>query len=204
MGKTCYVYIHYKKGTNIPFYVGKGSGKRAYEYKKRNDKWLDTYNNFGYDVEIIEDGLTDDEALFFERFWEETLVGWGFILTNKIKCGTKTPVSLGDKLTDETKRKISESHRGMKHSDETKEKLSKIRTGEKHSDETKEKLKTLFSGEDNPAFKNKKSKLPMYIYNQQNKYRVNIRNKFLGLHDNLDYAIEVRDEYLKKIIEDNK
>ena len=47
-------------------------------------------------------------------------------------------------LSEETKKKISESKKGFKHTDETKRKLSekaKLRTGRKNSPETIEKMR---------------------------------------------------------------
>lgn len=81
MGKY-YVYIHYKKGTNIPFYVGKGCRKRAYVKFDRNKWWNNIANKYGYDVEIVE--RSDDENLMYdlEMYWIGQLKVWGFELTN--------------------------------------------------------------------------------------------------------------------------
>ncbi len=42
-----YVYIHYNKLTNEPFYVGKGKGYRMNQKHGRNNDWKETVNQFG-------------------------------------------------------------------------------------------------------------------------------------------------------------
>ena len=61
--------------------------------------------------------------------------------------------------TEETKRKLSESHKGKHHSEETKRKMSEDRKGERnsmyskhHSEETKRKLSEASKGEKNPMY----------------------------------------------------
>ena len=62
----------------------------------------------------------------------------------------------GRKLTEETKRKISEAKKGLHPSDETKSKLSKANKGRILSDETRERIsrghKGLGMGDKNPMF----------------------------------------------------
>jgi len=57
--------------------------------------------------------------------------------------------------TDETKRKISECKRGIKHSADTKDKISKSCKGIKRSDETIEKYRIANIAEKNPNFNHK-------------------------------------------------
>lgn len=65
---TCYVYRHIRLDKNEPFYVGIGSDKyyyRAYQDKPktRNKYWNRIAAKTDYEVEIIMDGLSWDEAL---------------------------------------------------------------------------------------------------------------------------------------------
>jgi hypothetical protein len=72
---TFYIYAHYKTGEpDVPFYIGKGSGDRAYEKYDRRPHWKNVVAKYGYEVRILHDGLTEEEA-----FWIETkLIGmWG-------------------------------------------------------------------------------------------------------------------------------
>lgn len=58
-----YVYVHKRKDTGVVFYVGKGSGKRAWvKCNKKNAEWKRISEEAGYDVEILKDGLTEQEA----------------------------------------------------------------------------------------------------------------------------------------------
>jgi hypothetical protein len=62
-----YVYGHYKKDTNELFYIGKGSGKRAWSIKNRNSYWYKVVNKHDYYIKILYDNMTDEEAFFKER-----------------------------------------------------------------------------------------------------------------------------------------
>ena len=64
-----YIYLHRRNDTGEVFYVGKGSGKRAWKKSDRNPHWHNVVNKAGYTVEIIAKGLTDEEA-----FWVEPLL----------------------------------------------------------------------------------------------------------------------------------
>jgi len=76
---------------------------------------------------------------------------------------------LGKHHSEETKRKISKAHKGMKISEKTRKKLSKGHKGKHHSEETKkimsEAHKGKYKGEKNPAWKGGKTKTGCgYIY----------------------------------------
>lgn len=61
-----YVYKHINKKTNEVFYIGKGSGKRAYDKINRNKNWIEYTKNNEYYVTIFKDSLTEDEAYDME------------------------------------------------------------------------------------------------------------------------------------------
>jgi hypothetical protein len=67
-----YVYGHYKTGeSDIPFYIGKGNGRRAYEKTRQNKHWHSIVDKYGYVVKILAEGLSQEES-----FWLETqLIG---------------------------------------------------------------------------------------------------------------------------------
>lgn len=66
--KEHYVYIHKDKATGVPFYVGKGVGRRAHSRKGRNHLWHEKDESLAndYAVEIVEQGLTEDDACDLE------------------------------------------------------------------------------------------------------------------------------------------
>lgn len=83
-----YVYAHLDKATKVPFYIGKGRGKRAFS-KSRDDFWLrfvsEVLNN-DFDIVFLAkdtDELTafEIEAAFIEKFGNihngsGTLINW--------------------------------------------------------------------------------------------------------------------------------
>ena len=62
-----YVYEWYIVETGEVFYVGKGTGKRYKEYKRRNKMFLDFYNTHNCKPRIIYIDLEEDEAFFLEH-----------------------------------------------------------------------------------------------------------------------------------------
>jgi hypothetical protein len=64
-----YVYRHIRLDKNEPFYIGIGSDeeyKRANTNTRRNKHWINI-SKFGYEVDILFDGLTWDEACVKEK-----------------------------------------------------------------------------------------------------------------------------------------
>jgi len=51
--KKFYVYVHIKESDNTVFYVGKGSGGRAWDFYGRNVYWKNVKNKHGVRVEIL-------------------------------------------------------------------------------------------------------------------------------------------------------
>ena len=62
-----YVYLHKKKTNGEVFYVGKGSGDRAWKKEGRNEFWKKVVNKHGYDVEIHSNHLQEWYAFELER-----------------------------------------------------------------------------------------------------------------------------------------
>ncbi len=87
-----YVYLHKDKNAGTPFYVGKGTRRRAYTKNGRNIYWKEKVEelNNEYDVEIVKDNLTESEAYELEtelikkygNKWEE-----GGLLVNQTEGG---------------------------------------------------------------------------------------------------------------------
>lgn len=79
-----YVYVHRRQTDNLPFYVGKGSGNRAYDFthKGRNKYWHRVKNKYGVIVEIIFSNLEEKEAFDCEINTILEFKYFGYPLTN--------------------------------------------------------------------------------------------------------------------------
>ena len=173
MNKKYIVYNHTNK-INNKIYIGITT-------QKPNDRWRSGYGYIGnqhffraikkygwdnFNHEILYENLEENEALEKEKeliqFYNSNNSEFGYNKDNGGRIGKMTPESiekvrqwhLGRKLSEETKKKISDHHKGLyagqnspmygkHHTEETKRKLSesaKSRTGWKHSEETKKKI----------------------------------------------------------------
>ncbi len=57
-----YVYAHTKPDSTV-FYIGKGTRGRAWSTHGRNTRWQRTVAKHGYAVELLADGLTQEQAV---------------------------------------------------------------------------------------------------------------------------------------------
>lgn len=115
-----YVYSHHKPDDGSVFYIGKGSGNRAYTYGNRNKYWKNTVaKHGGFEVHILASKLTANEALNFER-----------IVITKLRENEKVKLS---NLTDGGDGSYNPS-------DETREKMRLAKIGRKLSSEHKNKI----------------------------------------------------------------
>lgn len=158
-----YLYRHIRLDKNEPFYIGIGKDNnsnftRAY-YKskqKRNKIWIDIINKTSYEIEILLDNLTWEEACKKEKefisLYGRLDLGTGTLanMTNggdgmvgivrskeyKLKVSQRQKDGkaywFGKKFTGEQKQKISNSLKGRKVSSETKLKISNSLKGNKH------------------------------------------------------------------------
>ena len=65
--KKYYVYEWYVVETNEVFYVGKGTGDRCKDHKRRNKMFLDFYNTHDCNYRIIKNNLNEKEAFDYEK-----------------------------------------------------------------------------------------------------------------------------------------
>lgn len=65
--KKYYVYIHRKATDGAVFYVGKGSGSRAWNKTHRSEYWKRVFDKHGLKVEIVYSFVNEICALSFER-----------------------------------------------------------------------------------------------------------------------------------------
>ncbi len=148
--KTYHIYLHIKLDSSEPFYVGKGleNGYRSKSKYYRTQFWKNIVNKHGYDIILLEEGLTKEEALEREIYWIKRIgrkdLGQG-PLVNMTDGGDG---KIGSKMSEETKIKISNKLKGIKRSDSFKKEISERQMGEKnhnygkkHSLETRNKMK---------------------------------------------------------------
>jgi hypothetical protein len=123
-----YVYRHIRLDKNEPFYIGIGSDndyKRAYYIQKRNNIWNKIVSNTSFEVEIILDNLTWDDACnkekeFIKLYGRKNLKTG--ILSNLTDGGEGV---YGLKFTDESKKKMSIAQKNKKPiSEETRNRMS--------------------------------------------------------------------------------
>jgi len=166
-GKNIYYIYSYLRENHSPYYIGKGSGKRAYnkgpkEVKPPRDKSR---------IRILKADLTEDEAFLLEKLYILMFgridSGTG-ILRNRsdggdgasgairsaetreklrqANLGKQRPQWVYDKIaasnkgkkaSAETRAKISAIHKGKKCTEEHKRKVSEAKKGFKHTEEAK-------------------------------------------------------------------
>lgn len=139
-----YVYVHRKATNGQIFYVGKGSGSRAYEFG-RNDHWNRTAKKHGFKVEIVENGLQEWYALELEinliAYYGRQDLRLG-TLVNKTDGGESI---VGLIITEEHKHRLrishlgNTSHLGKPHTEEAK---NKIRVAQ-DNEESRKRLKEM-------------------------------------------------------------
>ena len=115
------IYVHYKKGTNIPFYVGRASSKhRPYNFKQRNNYWHRVAAKYGVDVRVLITELSREKADKLEQRLIR-LYSRSFKLTNITEGGG---VTLGFKHSYKAKTAMSSQRKGVPHSEEWRKKIS--------------------------------------------------------------------------------
>jgi hypothetical protein len=147
-----YVYRHIRLDKNEPFYIGIGSdmtNKRANEKARRNNIWKKIVAKSNYEIEILIDDITYEEAKLKEI---EFIKLYGRIdlnngtLANLTDGGDGTPNRI---FTPEHKMKLSLSQIGKEKSQETKDKLRKYRLGVSNSPEARVKISKANKGRKN-------------------------------------------------------
>jgi len=154
-----YIYRHIRLDKNEPFYIGIGADKdykRAHAFKKRNRYWNHIVNKYDYDVEILMDDLTWEDACKKET---EFIALYG---REDLNLGTLTNLTnggdgmFGFKFSDESRHKMSKAQKNKKPiTEETRERMRKASQsrdttahlrGKKHSDKTKQKMSESMKG----------------------------------------------------------
>jgi len=139
-----YVYQHIRNDTLMPFYVGKGKGKRANVSINRTAYWQNVVNKSGgYQIKYLAKNTDEEFAFLLEIETIDICRKRGIKLVNLTNGGEGTS---GYKYFSETVKKIAEKNTGLKRSDEAKEKMAVAKRGRKLSEETKAKMSVARKG----------------------------------------------------------
>lgn len=145
--RSFYIYRHIRLDTNEPFYIGIGTiGRtdkgyyRANVVKARNKIWGRIASKTEFEIEIVLDNMLLEEAkqkeIEFIKLYGRKDNHTG-ILANMTNGGDGV---WGLKMSEESKKKISEKKKGIKASPETRALLSKLRRGKKFTQKKGRKM----------------------------------------------------------------
>lgn len=143
--KSYYVYLHRKATTGEVFYVGKGTGDRAYVKSHRTVFWKNVVDKHDYEVTLVLCNLPEDFAYELERrviaFYGRRDIGTGQLVNMCDGGKTRT----GHFHTDKSKEKIRQYRLGKKLSEESVRKLKGKTKGRKFSEKANmlRRLKTI-------------------------------------------------------------
>lgn len=157
-----YVYEHWRPDKGLPFYVGKGHGKRAAVTQRNNKFYMRVVRKLkraALEIEIrkVFTGLSEDMSLTLEKsqisYWRSR----GIMLTNITDGGdgisgyrftekqkremSETLKALPPEVWNKIKTAVSKARKGYVHSAESCRKMSVSQTGRKHPEETKQKMR---------------------------------------------------------------
>lgn len=127
-----YTYAHVRNDTGQVFYIGKGSGRRAWSRQGRSQYWHRVVDKHGYTVQMLAPWATETEALQHEILLIECMRDLGMPLCNATLGGEGAN---GLVHSIETKQRIAQAQRGRSKSAETRAKLSAAHIGRTFSSE---------------------------------------------------------------------
>ena len=165
MNRKYYVYQLIDSRDNKVFYIGKGQKMRMYEHVKNvqrgripngtNIKLCNKIKkilSFKLNVKYKKILITENEQEAFDKE-KEIISKIGLKNLCNLTNGGEGGSSKGRKLSEEHKRKISESHKGIKPTEKTRKKLKKPKTAEHKIKISRTMIKNKISlGKSNPMY----------------------------------------------------
>lgn len=101
-----YVYVHRRASDNLPFYVGKGKDKRAWNFHARSKFWNNTKAKHGVIVEIVFEDLSEEEAFQCEKDTILEFRYFGYPLVNLTDGGEGASGLTPSEITKQIKSRI--------------------------------------------------------------------------------------------------
>jgi len=143
-----YIYEHLRNDTKIPFYIGKGNGKRAFKTINRNALWHKVVaESNGFFVNILINDIDEELALLAEREAIDVYKKRNISLVNLTSGGQGVS---GLKHSEQTKLKFSKIHKGKTISDDVRKRISKgmkgVNVGRPISEAQKRQISKTLSG----------------------------------------------------------
>ena len=158
-----YVYEHWRPDTDVCFYVGKGSGRRAWYLTARNPEHQSVVSQLlasgmAPDIRIVANNLTEAEAFAMEtarialyplsdlvNMTEGGEGAQGWIPTPEYRAKMSS-ILAGRIPSAETRKKMSDGRMGMKFSEEHVANMSRANKGKRLSQEHRAKLSAAHRG----------------------------------------------------------
>ena len=147
-----YVYALIDPINNLPFYIGKGCGNRAWQHLKLNEqcnkkklRYISNIRSLGFEpiVKFVQENMNEKDAYSLEHACIK--YGKKFLPITNIVGIRQPPCRKGAKVSESSRAKmaLSQSKRiRLPMSDEQKLKLSLVNKNKRLSDETKKKIST--------------------------------------------------------------
>jgi len=150
MSNSFYVYLHVRKSDGIVFYVGKGRGRRANYFNERNPHWHSVFKKHGCIVEFVCKNISENDAFRIER---ETIAKYkSDKLCNMTEGGEGVT---GYRFTDEQKEKMSISgKKRLPMTEQSRKKLSESNLGRVNSEYVREHIRKRMVGNDYGKYRN--------------------------------------------------
>ena len=138
-----YVYVHYRPGDDIPFYIGKGCGNRAWsKFGRKNPLWHNIVKkNGGFDTRLLLENLEKTTALRMEAMY---INAYGRRDQGKGPLANLTDGGEGGsgcKQSAETIAKRVSKLKGQKRNQEFRDRMRFLQLGKKHDPEWVENVK---------------------------------------------------------------
>ena len=141
-----YTYVHYRKDTMEPFYVGKGGVTSQYQVKTgRSKKWEQAVAIHDFIPMKMCFWNTEQEAYDHEEFLISCFRDMGYNLCNSANGGK---INKGHSHDIVTKEKMRQSKLGISRSNETKQKLREYNL----QPEIREQIAARFRGKPKPKY----------------------------------------------------